>query len=214
MKNNGNITNLLKILIMAFFFQYASAAENQANNQVVQISGGGTFNLNHNIIQGGKSFISGTVNISNNDATDANDTDPLFINTADGNLNLQPGSPAVDTGNNTLFPVSISIDITGNQRINNTYIDLGAYESSPSLGENTLTLTNDVRIYPNPASNYLLVDSRVPAHQIRLFDIVGKQIHAFPEVSGEGLISFDVSKLERGMYLLLIDKTTYKIILQ
>lgn len=54
--------------------------------------------------------------------------DPDFIDTA-GNFKLNCGSPAVNSGLNSLYPVSISSsDIDGATRIYNNVIDRGAYE--------------------------------------------------------------------------------------
>lgn len=214
MKNRRHKNHLLKVLMTIFIFQHAGVAGNTTNNQVAQVSGGGIFNLNHNIIQGGKSLISGTVNISNNDATDAQDTDPLFININEGNLNVQPASPAINAGNNNLIPDYITTDINGNLRINDTYIDLGAFESDTSLGDRKVETINNINVYPNPASNYLFIECREYTEQVRLYDLVGKQVQTLPQTFAEGIIWLDVSILERGVYLLQINKTTHKIILQ
>ncbi len=67
-------------------------------------------------------------------------TDPLFVNasdpdgvdniwgTADDGLALQNNSPAVNAGLN--FGITTSTDITGATRIQNLFIDMGAYENS------------------------------------------------------------------------------------
>lgn len=78
--------------------------------------------------------------------------DPLFVNaagpdgmigTADDSQRLQPGSPAVDTGNNAFLPADVSdldgdgntletlpVDIDGGARIVNGTVDMGAFEFS------------------------------------------------------------------------------------
>jgi hypothetical protein len=72
------------------------------------------------------------------------DADPLFLdmpNPGDapsmaGDLRLRAGSPALNSGNNEF--VDISMDLAGNARIVNEFVDLGAYErpsdSCPASG--------------------------------------------------------------------------------
>ena len=63
-------------------------------------------------------------------------SDPLFVDAAGGNLRLQPGSPAIDAGDNgvTLF---IAADLDGRprqadgNRDGTARVDMGAYESVP-----------------------------------------------------------------------------------
>jgi hypothetical protein len=62
------------------------------------------------------------------------DADPLFVTpvdpnrapTTEGNLRLQLGSPAIDTGDNSF--VTVPTDLDGNARILGTAVDMGAYE--------------------------------------------------------------------------------------
>ncbi len=56
------------------------------------------------------------------------DTDPLFIGSGDDPFDLQATSPCVDTGSNALVPAEITTDILGDARIQNTTVDMGAYE--------------------------------------------------------------------------------------
>ena len=53
--------------------------------------------------------------------------DPLFVNEGGGDLRLQVGSPAINTGDNTINPVVVDLD--GVSRVMYSVIDKGAYES-------------------------------------------------------------------------------------
>jgi len=84
--------------------------------------------VSYSTVQGGHA---GTGNLN---------TNPLFVNTAniagpdgihrtaDDGLRLQIGSPAINAGNNATIPAGITTDITGAARIQNTTVDMGAYE--------------------------------------------------------------------------------------
>ncbi len=114
------------------------------------IVAGGTLNLNNTLVWGAATTqitATGTVNYTNSDARDATVTapnlnvDPLFFNpanpigtdgiwsTADDGLRLKPCSPAVNAGLNSAA-AGIAADITGAARIQQTTVDMGAYENN------------------------------------------------------------------------------------
>jgi predicted outer membrane repeat protein len=57
-------------------------------------------------------------------------SDPMFVDAANGNLHLKPGSPCINTGNNIDVPAQLTTDLDGNPRIRGTplKVDMGAYE--------------------------------------------------------------------------------------
>jgi hypothetical protein len=57
------------------------------------------------------------------------DLNPEFIDGSNGDFTLLPSSPMIDAGENAQLPSSITEDIAGNTRIDNSFIDLGANES-------------------------------------------------------------------------------------
>jgi len=94
------------------------------------------------IVENSNSDISGTVQGSNNLTTFAgwgdDDLDnfiydpelPLFVDAANGDYHLVPASQAIDRGNNSFLPESITTDLSGRQRIIGGIVDIGAYEYS------------------------------------------------------------------------------------
>ncbi|MBE0686873.1 MAG: hypothetical protein IH585_12860, partial [Anaerolineaceae bacterium] len=61
------------------------------------------------------------------------ETDPLFVDAANGNLRLQDNSPAINVGNDAALPSDILTDLDGNPRFVRVLVDLGAYENQTFL---------------------------------------------------------------------------------
>lgn len=53
--------------------------------------------------------------------------DPQFVNAGTGDYHLQPTSPAIDAGNNSVWMTGTK-DLDGNNRLFNTTVDIGSYE--------------------------------------------------------------------------------------
>jgi hypothetical protein len=93
---------------------------------------GGTNTVSYSIVHNG---FAGTANLAN---------DPQFVSASD--LRLQPNSPAIDSGNNSLVPISVALDLDHNPRKVDDpgtvdtgvgtppLVDRGAYEFQPVIG--------------------------------------------------------------------------------
>jgi hypothetical protein len=68
--------------------------------------------------------------------------DPLFARTADGDLRLAPGSPAIDTGDSTAVPGGVDTDLGGNPRIVGAEVDMGAYEFQAACPPDSILYVN------------------------------------------------------------------------
>lgn len=55
--------------------------------------------------------------------------DPLFFDMVAGDYSLASSSPAIDAGSNADVPMGILTDLAGNDRILNSVVDMGAFES-------------------------------------------------------------------------------------
>lgn len=60
-------------------------------------------------------------------------TDPLFINRAEGNLRLSKDSPCIDAGNPNYVSDPTETDLDGNPRFLGSAVDMGAYEYIPNI---------------------------------------------------------------------------------
>ena len=94
------------------------------------------------------------------------ETDPLFVNVANGDFRLEACSPAVNAGNNLIVDTSgILTDLEGNPRIRFDTVDIGAYETQDScftIGSkepNSATVT--AMLSQNPASPGSALDIQV-----------------------------------------------------
>ena len=86
------------------------------------------------------------------------DSDPMFVSSATNNFHLQAGSPAIDAGDNSLWPTDLTTDLDGNNRLINT-IDMGAYEHNPTAGSfittwQTTTANESITIPTKPGLTY------------------------------------------------------------
>ncbi len=79
-------------------------------------------------------------------------SDPLFVSVATTNYQLQVASPCKNTGDNTYAPAGT--DLAGNIRINNSVVDMGAYEQTTVLPQYVITTTagaNGMMLPENPS---------------------------------------------------------------
>jgi len=141
-------------------------SENSAQIAIQQIANGGV--VDHNLIFGN--------NIA--DATVyGNDSiigDPLFIDAALYNFNLQNTSPAIDNGSSENAP---SVDIVNNNRPYGEGFDIGAYEYMGASGlAITISPSTSVEIYPNPFSqklNILINGDKAQEYSLQVFNSKG-----------------------------------------
>ncbi len=128
--------------------------------------------------------------------TATNTTDPNL----DGDYKLTSGSPAIDTGNNSLIPSGITTDLLGAARIHNTTVDMGAYEfGSMVLGEESFDFINEFVVYPNPTSSILNIRLSQDVKKATIYNLSGQRLLISKNKS------IDVSNLSQGVYLIQVE---------
>ena len=114
----GAIYNDRSVLTLTNGVLWGNVASESGSEQIYN-SRGGTATVTYSLVEGGWT---GVGNV---------DADPLFVDSATGNVRLQPGSPAIDAGTATGAP---GFDLDGNSRPldgdgdGTPGFDMGAYE--------------------------------------------------------------------------------------
>ncbi len=131
------------------------------------------------------------------------DTPPLFVDAANEDYRLMPVSPAVNAGYNNVFNAGmmpdlslLTTDLVGNDRIQGTAVDMGAFEYQPPLSNDPFEMANTIAVYPNPAEGIVTIRmAGANITTVKLYSVLGKELMA-----SEGEI-IDVSGLSKGMYI-------------
>jgi hypothetical protein len=80
--------------------------------------------------------------------------------------------------------------------------------------ENTVTVKNKFLLFPNPTNSQLMVSGNFNPSQVqfRLLNYLGEEVHLNQVSNQSGYAVFDVSYLEAGIYLLLIESSSESVI--
>ena len=144
-------------------------------NSVVRDNLGGNFSAGSNPPRDPEVFYSNVDNLTGASGPSAFfgagniDLDPLFVDPANGDYRLLPGSPCIDAGNTTLDGLPL-LDIEGLPRVLGAGVDMGPHEFFP-IREGTadgLTLRTTI-----DAAGSGLVVKRAPAGSVLLAKIRG-----------------------------------------
>ncbi len=114
--------------------------------------------------------------------------------------NLQKPSPV-----NTVTVDDITFDQAQNPYLVTTQTvnpaDRGIYRVDFSLSANSPNQSSNIRVYPNPASDLIRIDSSEPFSEIAIFSLTGQQMMVIETFE---LNQINISHLPPGMYLLKI----------
>jgi hypothetical protein len=146
--------------------------------------------IDHNLLFGGNgSYVLGSNSIISN---------PNFISPSiniNADYYISSSSPAIDSGSSTLAPTT---DFNGNSRpIGNGY-DIGAYEFDASLSIRDFQ-SFTVKFYPNPVSDFLLIESTNKIESYKIYDLTGKMVQYNNDFKGNRV---DIIGLKTGFYIL------------
>lgn len=132
-------------------------------------------------------------------------TNPLFTNPnnlisapfdcSNYDYSLQSNSQGINFGNNNF--VTKAQDIIGNTRIQQTNVDLGAYENTGNLSIGETTLINNNLYYDY--FNEVLVLKNVDSGKIKIYDLTGKLVNTF-DIENK----ITLSHLKSGIYIVIL----------
>lgn len=105
---------------------------------------------------------------------------------ATGENHLNEGMALFFDTENSSLPADTVVYYLDNWRIINT-----------ATGTNNIEKLENFRLYPNPATNWLAVESGTPIHSANMFDITGRQLFSVVDPIANKL---DVSQLKSGLY--------------
>jgi hypothetical protein len=155
---------------------------------------------NNHTSQGGNLSSDATLTaafIGSGDFQDLNETDPGL----DENFIPTMSSPCIDAGNPNA--ITAEEDLAGNDRIQGTQIDIGAYESPFTTPVDDLVNLINVEVFPNPFIDEIRISSEEPILSLALFDIRGRLV--VKRLSSSTLQGLE--SLPPGVYLLKIETT-------
>ncbi len=89
------------------------------------------------------------------------------------------------------------------------------YFSSKTVGMKENNYLKEIKVYPNPASSYIFVQSTKPIYEPpKMFDIMGKEIKVSVEQQNHNTWKINISHFAQGFYILIINNISCKIIKQ
>ncbi|SDS92816.1 T9SS type A sorting domain-containing protein [Winogradskyella sediminis] len=163
-----------------------------------------TINVYNAVAQVTSAATSGTYNESNltilDPSTDNVNLDAAYKPTTASNY-------IIDQGDNTYYDTAIfaSLDLSGNDRFFNSTIDLGAYEYNSTLGIDDVSLnTNAVKLYPNPVTDTLHIQSTAQIESVTIYTINGQLVKQSQGIDN----GINVSNLPAGLYLIQMQTAT------
>ncbi|GHA45737.1 hypothetical protein GCM10007103_28560 [Salinimicrobium marinum] len=116
----------------------------------IKLSLGGNYIAQYSLIQDNNNTSNGNI-----DATGLVEAD-IFADPGNGDFSLKTASPAINSGNNGLFPGDLqnATDLAGNPRLSEEAIDMGAYEILDSKAPTVVISTTEIS--PSNAESFLV----------------------------------------------------------
>jgi hypothetical protein len=122
----------------------------------------------------------------------------IFLSLEKAHYELPVFSPAIDKGNGTLVSSVVKTDFSSLPRPTGSEYDIGAYEYIYPISSKFM-LDRNLSVYPNPATDFIEIESGQPILSYQLFSISGEKVQSGNFIHNNHL---SVQHLENGMYVL------------
>ena len=137
------------------------------------------------------------------------DAPPEFVGTENGNFQLKWSSPCINKGIPDTTGLNLPLlDLSGNLRIFEDTIDMGAYEFNRPSNNPVNPDEGNFHLYPNPSSGLSVLDYR--GHEksndllMRIFNLQGEIVKEEMLHAAETVIPVNISLQPDGIYLLTL----------
>ena len=97
-----------------------------------------------------------------------------------------------------------SFVVTGPTEVKATFVDHTGVET---------TITQQVKLYPNPATDYVIVEGVAPASEVTLHSMTGERLYA-GRADDRGTLQIDLTPYADGVYLVCVAGETYRVVVR
>ena len=94
--------------------------------------------------------------------------------------------------------------IKGATEVKATFVDHTGVET---------TVTQQVQLYPNPATDHIIVEGVVPASEVTLHSLTGERLYA-GRTDSRGVLQIDLTPYADGVYLVCVAGETYRVVVR
>ena len=108
------------------------------------------------------------------------------------------------TANGVDILTTMKVVVTNNVTIKATFEDHTGVER---------TVTQQVKLYPNPATYYVIVEGVAPASEVTLHSMTGERLYA-GRADSRGSLQIDLTPYADGVYLVCVAGETYRVVVR
>ena len=97
-----------------------------------------------------------------------------------------------------------------------SFVVKGATEVKATFVDHTgveTTITQQVKLYPNPATDYVIVEGVAPASEVTLHSMTGERLYA-DRADSRGTLRIDLTPYADGVYLVCVADETYRVVVR
>ena len=97
-----------------------------------------------------------------------------------------------------------------------SFVVKGATEVKATFVDHTgveTTVTQQVKLYPNPATDHLVVEGIAPASEVTLHSMTGERLYA-GRADSRGTLQIDLTPYADGVYLVCVAGDTYRVVVR